>query len=334
MFAKKCYLLRCLVLLLAAIFFVNIVMGLAGKSAFSFASQQKRDVYMFCPRSIFDKVYSDVEIQIFKSPFDFPFYVSKNPSDFFIAAFENDRLIFYYTNSRLFAGFSNIKIGTTVEKVKKSRLSFVDRFAIVRGNSTYTYNDNNLGQNYDVSIVKNSYYLFLFYDRIVNPNVVCGIFMVKKSLWDEFLLNEHPISSKKNVVQSLIFSLEKIQLLHLNSIRAYLQKPYFVFSDNLSKLARVHSQNMAKYNFFSHTDSFGKTPQDRFKSAGILYLKLGENIAMGTKLLPFFANHLLLNSKGHRQNIEGNFEIVGAGCALDPNYENVYYTQDFAVLRD
>ncbi len=334
MFAKRCYLLRCCALLLILIFIVNISMHLAGNNAVIAAGQQKRNVYMFCSKSYFDKIYSDAEIQTFKSPFDFPFYVSKNPSDFFIAGFENDRLVFYYTNSKMFAGFSNIKIGSTVENVKKSKLSFIDKFVIFKGISTYSYTDNNLGENFDVAVIKNSYYLFIFYDRIAKPNVVCGIFMVKKSLWDEFLLNEHPISSKKDTMQSLLLSFEKIHLLHLNSIRAYLQKPYFVFSDNISKVARAHSQNMAKYNFFSHTDSLGKTPQDRFKAAGILYLKLGENIAMGTKLLPFFANHLLLNSKGHRQNIEGSFDYLGVGCAIDPNSENVYYTQNFAVLRN
>jgi len=316
-----------------ALFIVYIGIHLAGNNAVIAASQQKRNVYMFCSKSYFDKVYADAEIQTFKSPFDFPFYVSKNPSDFFIAGFENDRLVFYYTNSKLFAGFSNIKIGSTVENVKKSKLSFMDRFVIVRGNSTYTCDDGNLRLNCDVAIVKNSYYLFLFYDRIAKLNVVCGIFMVKKSLWDEFLLSEHPISSKKDAMQSLLLSFEKIHLLHLNSIRSYLQKPYFIFSDNISRVARLHSQNMAKYNFFSHTDIFGKTPSDRFKAAGILYLRLGENIAMGTKLLPFFANQLLLNSKGHRQNIEGSFDYVGVGCAIDPNFENVYYTQNFAVLK-
>ncbi|ADQ08289.1 SCP-like extracellular protein [Caldicellulosiruptor hydrothermalis 108] len=332
MFAKRCYLFRCCVLLLIALFIVYISIHPAGNNAVIAASQQKRNVYMFCSKSYFDKVYLGAEIQTFKSPFDFPFYVSKNPSDFFIAGFENDRLVFYYTNSKLFAGFSNIKIGSTVENVKKSKLSFMDRFVIIRGNSTYTYDDGNLRLNYDVAVVKNSYYVFLFYDRIAKPNVVCGIFMVKKSLWDEFLLSEHPISSKKDAMQSLLLSFEKIHLLHLNSIRSYLQKPYFIFSDSLSKLARMHSQSMAKYNYFSHTDISEKTPSDRFKDAGILFRKLGENIIMGTKLLPFFANHFLLNSKGHRQNIEESFEIVGVGCAVDPNYENVYYTQDFAVL--
>ncbi|ACM61797.1 uncharacterized protein YkwD [Caldicellulosiruptor bescii] len=331
MFANRYYSFRSCALLLIITFVVNIGMHLADNCAAIAANKQNRKIYMFCSKSHFDKVYSDVDIQTFKSPFDFPFVVSKEPSDFFIAGFKNDRLVLYYTNSKFFSGFNNIKIGLSSDIVKKSKLYFIDRFVIIRGNSTYVYNDSNLKVEYDVALVKN-FYVFLFYDRLAKPNSVCGIFMVEKSLWDEFLINEHPITANKDAIQSLLVSFEKINLIHLNSIRFYFKKQYFIFSDIISKLARMHSHNMAKYNFFAHTDIFEKTPSDRFKDAGILYTKLGENIAMGTKLLPFFANHLLLNSKGHRQNIEGSFEVVGTGCAVDPNHENVYYTQDFAVL--
>ncbi|BCS82454.1 CAP domain-containing protein [Anaerocellum diazotrophicum] len=332
MFIKKCFLFYHCLISLITIFIVSITVGLTDYG-FVFAENPKnRNVYMFCPKSYFDKVYFDMDVQTFKSPFDFPFIVSGNPADFFIAGFKNDKLVFYYTNSKFFSGLSNIKIGSNVDAVKKSKLSFIDKFVIIRKNSTYTYFDSNLKVNYDVAAVKNSYYVFLFFDRIAKPNNVCGIFMVEKTIWDEFLINEHPISSKKDILPSILTSFEKINFFHLNSIRFFLHKPYLSFSDNISELAKIHSQNMAKYNYFSHTDNFDKTPSDRFKDAHILYRKLGENIAMGTKLLPFFANHMLLNSKGHRQNIEESFEVAGTGCAIDPNYENVYYTQDFAIL--
>lgn len=326
-FCKRSFFLKLAMWLFIFMIFINWNVGVS-------FSQQKRNVYMLCSKSYFDRVYSGTETETLKSPFAFPFYVSKNPEDFFIAGFETGKLVFYYTNSKLFSGVENIKIGTTASAVSKSKLNFIDRFIINKGFTTYSFEDANLKDEYDVAIVKNLYYLFLFYDRLSVPNVVAGIFMVKKSVWDEFLLSNHLISSKKDLTYSILSSFERINYLHLNSIRAYLQKPYFEHSSKISKVSKLHSQNMAKYNFFSHTDIFGKTPQDRFKAAEILYLKLGENIAMGTKLLPFFANHLLLNSKGHRQNIEESFSVVGAGCAVDPNYENVYYTQNFAVLRN
>lgn len=100
----------------------------------------------------------------------------------------------------MFVGFSNIKIGLMVENVKKLKFFFIDRFVIFKGILMYFYIDNNLGENFDVVVIKNLYYFFIFYDRIVKLNVVCGIFMVKKSLWDEFLLNEYSIFLKKDIM--------------------------------------------------------------------------------------------------------------------------------------
>ncbi|ADQ05745.1 SCP-like extracellular [Caldicellulosiruptor owensensis OL] len=326
------YFLQLAHLLICVTFIVNIVF-LCDSSYIFGANMSNKKIYMFCTKSYFDNLFPNVKKSNLKSPFNFPFYVSENPSDFFIAGFEKDKLVFFYTNSKRINLVSGIKIGSAADAVKKSGLSFINKFVIINGNTITTYFDGGLKTLYDVSVINNSYYFFIIYDRIVKPNVVCGIFMVKKSLWDEVLLKEHFLTFDKSSEQDILSSFEKLMFMHLNSMRAYLQKPYFSFSNDIAKIAKTHSQNMARYNFFSHTDNSGKTISDRFLSAGILYKKIGENIAMGTKLLPFFANHLLFNSEGHRKNIEDSFEVVGIGCAIEKNFDNVYYTQDFAVLR-
>lgn len=329
---KRFFLLRWFSLFILAAFIVNLSFSTHSSKVFAL-SQKNKKIYMFCSKAYFDKIYKDVKKLNLKSPFNFPFYVSENPSDFFIAGFEKDKLVFYYTNSKWINSVFGIKIGSAADAVKKSGLSFINKFVIIDGNTTTTYFDDGLKSLYDVSVINNSYYLFIIYDRVVKPNVVCGIFMVKKSLWDEFLLKKHSLTFDKSSEQDILSSFEKLMFIHLNSMRAYLQKPYFSFSNDIAKIAKTHSQNMSQYNFFSHTDNSGKTFSDRILSAGILYKKIGENIVMGTKLLPFFANHLLFNSEGHRKNIEENFEVVGIGCAIEKNFDNVYYTQDFAVLR-
>uniref|UniRef100_UPI000585C1A6 CAP domain-containing protein n=1 Tax=Caldicellulosiruptor sp. F32 TaxID=1214564 RepID=UPI000585C1A6 len=167
--------------------------------------------------------------------------------------------------------------------------------------------------------------------KLVSPNVVNGIFMVKKGIWDDFLINDDVFKKQKDI-NHLLSAFERLCYLHLNSIRSQEGKQLFRYSDKISIVARLHSQNMAKYNFFGHTDVFGQSLTDRFQKQAIAFKKIGENLAMGTKLLPFFANHLLLNSKGHRENIEGNFEYAAVGCAVDLNTDNVYYTQNFANL--
>lgn len=297
----------------------------------AFYSQAKRNVSLFCSKAYFSKVYSDTKTEILKSPFSFDFYVSQNPADFFVAGFENDKLVFYYTNSKQFLGYENIKIGSSLQDVKRSKLKFLKRFEISKGMKKYNFTDENLGTEYDVALVNNSYYVYFFYDKLVSPNIVNGIFMVKKGIWDDFLINDDVFKSQKDI-NHLLFAFERLCYLHLNSIRSQEGKQLFKYSDKISLIARLHSQNMAKYNFFDHTDIFGQSPADRFQKQAISFKKMGENIAMGTKLLPFFVNHLLLNSKGHRENIESNFEYAAVGCAVDLNTDNVYYTQNFANL--
>jgi len=294
-------------------------------------SQAKRNVSLFCSKAYFNKVYSDTKTEILKSPFPFDFYVSQNPTDFFVAGFENDKLVFYYTNSKQFLGYENIKIGSSLQDVKRTKLKFLKSFVILKGMKKYNFTDVNLGKEYDVALVNNSYYVYFFYDKLVSPNIINGIFMVKKGIWDDFLINDDVFKKQKDI-NHLLSAFERLCYLHLNSIRSQEGKQLFRYSDKISIVARLHSQNMAKYNFFGHTDVFGQSPTDRFQKHAIAFKKIGENLAMGTKLLPFFANHLLLNSKGHRENIESNFEYTAVGCAVDFNTDNVYYTQNFANL--
>ena len=49
---------------------------------------------------------------------------------------------------------------------------------------------------------------------------------------------------------------------------------------SLSAVAQAHSDDMAKNNFFSHTNLKGQSPFDRLKNAGVNYQTAGENIAM------------------------------------------------------
>ncbi|WAM33847.1 CAP domain-containing protein [Caldicellulosiruptor morganii] len=300
-------------------------------TGFAAMLQTKRNVTLFCSKAYFDKMYADIKKETLKSPFQFDFYASQNPDDFFVAGFENNRLVLFYTNSKKFAGVQGIKIGSTLKSIKSLKLKPLTQFEIKGEGHIYTFTDERLGKDYDALLFSNAYYVFIFYDRLANPSVVNGIFMVKKSIWDDFLISDS-VLLKQKTPGALVYSFERLSYLHLNSVRASLKKSLFKYSEKISSCARLHSQNMAKYNFFGHTDVFGQSPADRFKKQGILFKRMGENIAMGEKLLPFFANHLLLNSPGHRENIEENFEYAGIGCAIDSKTENVYYTQNFANL--
>ena len=100
----------------------------------------------------------------------------------------------------------------------------------------------------------------------------------------------------------------------------------------LCRMARRHSENMAKRKFFSHQTPEGLGLKERARSAGILHFKvLGENIAynQGFEDPGAFAVERWLTSSQHRANIlsqEFRASAVGTFVASDGR---VYLTQVF-----
>ena len=122
------------------------------------------------------------------------------------------------------------------------------------------------------------------------------------------------------------FALEVLEL--VNKERAAAGLKALTLDASLSKVAENHSLDMAKNNYFSHTNLKGQSPFDRLKNAGISYSTAGENIAMGQKT-PQSVVSGWMNSSGHRANIlNSNFGKMGLGTA--PNNSGGYYwTQIF-----
>ncbi|MFN8353671.1 MAG: CAP domain-containing protein [Spirosomataceae bacterium] len=137
--------------------------------------------------------------------------------------------------------------------------------------------------------------------------------------------------------------------------------PAFLPDLSLAKAATLHSDNMVKDNFYSHTDWKNRglrTPQDRIIQSGGKFSFLGENIAKGpcfdfvggvtfpqlfgiqfglgsaTKALtPMeFAIKMVegwMKSSGHRANIlHKEFRFLGVGTSLN-NHSYGLCTQNF-----
>lgn len=96
--------------------------------------------------------------------------------------------------------------------------------------------------------------------------------------------------------------------------------------------ARQHSHDMAKRNFFAHTNPDGETVIDRLAANGLSRFRaLGENIAAGYDTA-IEAHYGWVNSKGHRKNLlNADYTTLGAGVAsgLSSSSYNIYYTQNF-----
>lgn len=96
----------------------------------------------------------------------------------------------------------------------------------------------------------------------------------------------------------------------------------------LSRTARIKSEDMATNNYFSHTSPTYGSPFNMLTDFNIKYQAAAENIAYGQTSAEEVMNSWM-NSSGHRANIlNPNYNQIGVGVAR--NNKGVYYfTQQF-----
>ena len=100
-------------------------------------------------------------------------------------------------------------------------------------------------------------------------------------------------------------------------------------SPKLCEAARIHAADMAKHEKLDHTGSDGSSVADRVKRVGYLYVRVGENIAMGQKSVDEVMS-TWMNSPGHRANILANYTEMGASRVEDSEGTN-YWCVDFGI---
>lgn len=110
-----------------------------------------------------------------------------------------------------------------------------------------------------------------------------------------------------------------------NAERAKQGLPALQIDTELSKVARIKSEDMQKNNYFDHNSPTYGSPFDMMKKFGISYTSAGENIAQGQRT-PEEVVQAWMNSAGHRANILNNgFTHIGVGYVESGNY----WTQQF-----
>ncbi|MGE7633346.1 CAP domain-containing protein [Bacillus paramycoides] len=101
--------------------------------------------------------------------------------------------------------------------------------------------------------------------------------------------------------------------------------PALKIDTELSKVARIKSEDMQKNNYFDHNSPTYGSPFDMMKKFGISYKSAGENIAQGQRT-PEEVVQAWMNSAGHRANIlNSGFTHIGVGYVESGNY----WTQQF-----
>ena len=110
-----------------------------------------------------------------------------------------------------------------------------------------------------------------------------------------------------------------------NAERAKQGLPALKVDTELSKVARIKSEDMQKNHYFDHTSPTYGSPFDMMKQFGISYKSAGENIAQGQRT-PEEVVQAWMNSAGHRANILNNgYTHIGVGYVESGNY----WTQEF-----
>jgi uncharacterized protein YkwD len=104
------------------------------------------------------------------------------------------------------------------------------------------------------------------------------------------------------------------------------------WNEDMARVARLHSENMARYKFFSHQGRDGSQVSTRANAiARRTWYSIGENIAFnnGFRKPVEMACQQWMTSPGHRQNILDNrWTESGIGAAFAPD-GSFYITQVF-----
>ncbi|GBE95334.1 CAP domain-containing protein [Nostoc cycadae] len=125
-------------------------------------------------------------------------------------------------------------------------------------------------------------------------------------------------------------ALEKSVFEQINRYRSAKKLPKLTLNANISRQARIHSQNMAKGKVpFSH-NGFEK----RVTATSIRFNSAGENVAVNQGYSNPASQAVIgwLDSPGHLKNIKGKYNLTGVGVATNQQGE-VYLTQIFILTR-
>ncbi|MEZ5346035.1 MAG: CAP domain-containing protein [Pyrinomonadaceae bacterium] len=140
--------------------------------------------------------------------------------------------------------------------------------------------------------------------------------------------------SKQKNLESDDYELEKTTFNFINDKRAEIGLAKLTWSDETAKLAREHSQNMARNDFFSHIGLNGRMVDQRAIDFGLDGWKsIGENIAFcqGFSNPEEFVVQRWMLSDGHRKNLLNKmWKESGIGIAKTDEGK-YYFTQIFIM---
>ena len=214
---------------------------------------------------------------------------------FFMVAVSNGKVVGWYTDAIDFV-FKGLSTKSSINSINRE---FGKEFTVRNS----------------LSLVKDGFMMTFFIDTLENHSIE-GILVVKNSVTYDGV-TEKTLQAKEKQVMDLT-----------NSFRARHGLPALAWSKQASNAARLHSQDMADYDYYDHIGRSGSTPGERLKAQRIRYISHGQNIIAGYGNV-FYASNSFINSKSQRSNLLNiSFTHIGVGYAMGGS-RSYYLTQKF-----
>ena len=142
-------------------------------------------------------------------------------------------------------------------------------------------------------------------------------------------------NSAARLGSTAIFDLERLAFQLINEKRAAQNLPPLKWNDDVAKIARLHSQNMAEFKFLSHTGTDGSMVDDRADRVGLSrWRAIGENIAYNrgyAQPVEFAVERWMLSPKHKTNLLSETWRESGIGIAVAP--DGTYYLTQVFLLR-
>jgi uncharacterized protein YkwD len=129
------------------------------------------------------------------------------------------------------------------------------------------------------------------------------------------------------------YGMERIVMELINKKRVQQGLPVLNWNEKAAQIARLHSENMAHYKFFSHRGLDGLMVNDRADSISLDWRAIGENIAYnrGYNDPAEFTVQRWMDSPSHKENIlDRRWKETGIGIINAPD-GTYYLTQVFLL---
>lgn len=175
----------------------------------------------------------------------------------------------------------------------------------------------------------------------VNSTSACNVQIFKdgndSNRFHCVLLTSTGYHGSQTASNTTVLACESLVDFHLvNAFRVYHGRSVLTWHSAAATAARLHSEDMAANNYFSHYGLNGSTPSSRISAQGVTnYWGVGENIVCGYPVRSGVAAHnAWINSSGHRSNIlDSSWTHMGVGGGYNGNSSYMYYyTEDFLRL--